>query len=59
MKYIIQFFAAICLFMFSVQSVSAQKDYFKDLPAECSPQKVGTILSQRFIPSKHMLHGGK
>lgn len=59
MKYIIQFFAAICLFMFSAQSVSAQKDYFKDLPAECSPQKVGTILSQRFIPSKHMLHGGK
>ena len=23
------------------------------------PKKVGAILGQRFIPSKHMLHGGK
>lgn len=41
------------------QSAGAQKDHFKDLPDECSPQKVGAILGQRFIPSKHMLHGGK
>lgn len=49
----------MCLFMCLAQSAGAQKDHFKDLPDECSPQKVGAILGQRFIPSKHMLHGGK
>ena len=59
MKYFVNFFSIMCLFMCLAQSAGAQKDHFKDLPDECSPQKVGAILGQRFIPSKHMLHGGK
>lgn len=51
------FFVTVCLFMSIVQLASAQKNYFKDLPENCSPEKVGAILSRNFIPSKHMWYG--
>ena len=49
MKYFVNFFSIMCLFMCLAQSAGAQKDHFKDLPDECSPQKVGAILGQRFF----------
>lgn len=45
------------MFILSTQSIKAQNDYFKDLPENCSPEKVGAILSRHFIPSKHMWYG--
>ena len=57
MKYIVNFLVTVCLFMSMTQSANAQKDYFKDLPENCSPEKVGAILSRHFIPSKHMWYG--
>lgn len=57
MKHFVYFFSIIYLFICLVQPASAQKKYFEDLPSECSPKKVGTILGQRFIHSKHMFGG--
>lgn len=57
MRCVVNFFVTVCLFMSIVQLASAQKNYFKDLPENCSPEKVGAILSRNFIPSKHMWYG--
>ena len=40
-------------------SCNSKKDYFSSLPQGFTPEEVGARLSQRFIPSKHFLHGGK
>ena len=49
MRCVVNFFVTVCLFMSIVQLASAQKNYFKDLPENCSPEKVGAILSRNFI----------
>ena len=40
-------------------SCSSKKDYFDSFPEGFSPETVGSKLSHRFVPGKHMLHGGK
>lgn len=59
MKQFIYLFALLFLCLNSAQCAETPTDYLTDFPKGCSPREVGAILSQRFIPSKHMLHGDK
>lgn len=59
MKHFIYLFALLFLCLNSAQCAETPTDYLTDFPKGCSPREVGAILSQRFIPSKHMLHGDK
>ena len=54
MKYLIFLFTAFICF-----SCSTQDGYLDSFPEGATPKEVGKKLGQRFIPTKHMLHGGK
>ncbi len=45
--------------LFWSESLTAGNKYFKRFPESASPVKIGKLLSERFLASKHMLHGGK
>ena len=54
---------AIFLFIASmiafVYSCSPKTEGYFDFPAGATPEEIGQRLGQRFLTSKHMLHGGK
>jgi len=51
----------VCLFVFCFigSSAFAQEPILGNFPKGYTPQEIGLKLSKHFIPTKHMLHGGK
>lgn len=59
MNFIVKKILLITTILIFVEPCIAQIHDLKNFPAGFSPREVGSKLSQRFLSSKHMLHGNK